>query len=264
MPLPIPERDLLDSQRLEKLLADGFDPSAYCAVGYYPLELAAMRRNVDCVRLLLSAGAQPDVTSDKTRPSNTLVYATRGTMSPAAMALICQMLVEHGAKPGGNDPMQDSPLHAAVKAGNHEAVKLLVNLGADIEEVAVSRVYRDEAIGTPLRRARVAFAEPMMLTLLRLGADDQCLLDSGMSVPGHTPFQECVRSGMNQVIRYYVDERGERLDQRTSEGQTLVQIARKEPTKRLLRSLIEEADLGVAFVDIPPMLRARSPSLVFA
>jgi ankyrin repeat protein len=264
MPLPVPERDVLNSQRLTKLLADGFDPSAYCAFGYYPLELAAMRRNVECVRMLLAAGAQPDVSPEKIRPSNVLVHATKGTMNTAAMSVICQLLVEHGAKTSGNDPLQDSPLHAAVKAGHHEAVKVLVALGADIEEVAVSRIYRDEPIGTPLRRARLAFAEPMMVTLLRLGADDQCLIGAGMSIPGQTPFQECVRSGMNQVVRYYLDERGEQLDQRTAAGQTLIQLARKEPTKRMLRALIDEADLGVPMADIPPMLRARSQQPSFA
>jgi ankyrin repeat protein len=256
--MTVPERDILDTKRLEKLLANGLNPSAYCQFGFYPLEVAALRRNVEAVRLLLAAGAKPDVMPEKSRPSNVLACATKGMISPDAMSEICKMLVHHGANPNGNDQKQASPLHQAVKAGNHAAVKILARLGADLEAIAMSQSRPEQEIGTPLQRAAMSFAEPMMLILLRLGANDECLAKSG-----YTPFQECVRVGFNDVVTYYVDERGENLHQKTVDGKSLLQLAKKEPTKRLLRSMMADAQIPEAFEPPAGMTRYKPSKALF-
>ena len=79
-----------------KLLLDyGADPNVINKDGYSPLHLAARRGNKDCLRLLLVAGANPNLASTQ----------------------------------GG-----DVPLHEASEKGDLDSVKLLLSAGADVSK----------------------------------------------------------------------------------------------------------------------------------
>jgi ankyrin repeat protein len=117
--------------RLRKLLADGENPNV-CLLGFSLLTLAVASGNVEEVRILLDAGAHPDLPRDSA---------------------------------GG------TPLLGAIDAGHYEVARLLLQRGADVRIVAdgnVTALYRLAISAVPLARQaeQVAFAR----TLIEAGA----------------------------------------------------------------------------------------------
>jgi ankyrin repeat protein len=222
---PVRHRDILDTECLAALIDKGFNPNLMLPLGVYPLELAAWGRNLRSCEMLLAAGAKVDGSPDALRPIFPLTYATKGagTTNASTMRAICSLLVAHGADLNGPQTVQ-SPLHAAAIDGNQVAVEILIAFGANVDHVTLAKNGRNPI--TVLERACWAKNEPMMITLLRAGADDRCLANGAL-----TPFQQCVALGLSMVIEYYVREAGEDLNQRTSAGKSLVQLALRDSAK---------------------------------
>ena len=82
----------LDFKKAEDLIKEGADPNTQDNNGWTPLHEVAQRNHLELVRLLLEAGANPNI-------------------------------------PGGDENY--TPLHDAVEAGHVETVKLLIERGAD-------------------------------------------------------------------------------------------------------------------------------------
>lgn len=99
------------------------------------LHLAAAGYRVDIVRLLLRAGADPNVAKNR-RKSTPLHYAADGFITGPAWNQDLQVatlgcLVESGANIHSQDMNGATPLHRAVRTRCAAAVKFLLKAGAD-------------------------------------------------------------------------------------------------------------------------------------
>jgi ankyrin repeat protein len=250
------DADVLDLDRLRDIIALGADVNqpmrAECSDWAFPLGIAATEGDAEACRLLLEAGANPDVwckegpsvffavvEARKSSFSQTLERA-RNKMTVQRMSAIFNLLVQHGANPDRTtDPVRifstESPIFLAASEGDIEAIHALARAGADLEvkcETLRSTSWGNDAkVARPLRAAMRFRRDAAITALLQLGVDDAALAEKGL-----TPFQSCVAAGMDGTIKYYLQERGEGLAQRSIKGRTLAQIAQNDSTRVLLRS----------------------------
>jgi ankyrin repeat protein len=107
--------------------ADGLpDPEARTADGFTPLHIAAFAHNVEAARLLLAAGAQPNVLAT----ASFAEVSPLGTAATFGDAAIAALLLEHGADPQLTADHGGTPLHSAAANGFREIVELLLAHGA--------------------------------------------------------------------------------------------------------------------------------------
>ena len=113
------------------LIAAGAKPNGTDAAGITPLLRAARARNVEIVRALLAAGADPNFSRGQI--GSTALHVAAGTLR----ADIAGLLIEAGADPNARDRDGRTPLARAPhtsKPGQSEAiVRLLVEAGAELE-----------------------------------------------------------------------------------------------------------------------------------
>jgi ankyrin repeat protein len=105
------------------LIRLGADPDAKEAGGHTPLYRASTG---DVARVLLAAGATPDVASGPTQGTALHQAARRGNVA------VVQALLEHGATINALDAKGQTPLRRAVNCRQLQIVRLLVRHGADI------------------------------------------------------------------------------------------------------------------------------------
>ena len=116
-----------DQHRVAAMIAAGYDVNARNATGGTPLLTAAHHCYVECVQLLVDAGADP------------LVVAANGThalLNAAASANprnveMCELLLRLGAEVNREDHKGITPLLAACVNQRHGVIKLLMQKGAD-------------------------------------------------------------------------------------------------------------------------------------
>ena len=135
--------------------------------------------HVELVQLLLLANAQVD-------QANSRGVTPLCAACAAGHTAVTRLLIDHGASPGlcNSDGTDRTPLHAAAKRGDYEAVKLLLRVG-----------------GSDLLRARVRHRkgvppEPSQwLTPLQLAAltGQSAVVDALLSHAGdHLALQQCL------------------------------------------------------------------------
>jgi len=114
--------DDLDYEKMEKFLERELaDVNDIGYTGQTPLTSAVFSGDEDMVILLLEYGADPnqaDSYGDLPLNYNLISYE------------ILKELLEHGANPNQIDVSESYPLENAIKSGNEEAVKLLLDYGA--------------------------------------------------------------------------------------------------------------------------------------
>ena len=153
---------------LRLLLEAGADIDNADFYGRTPLHLSAQCGHLDCLQLLLEAGAE----TDKADPNG------NAALHWAAWSgrLDClRLLLQAGADKNKGDTMGRTPLHGAAECGHLDCLRLLLEAGADKDKV-------DTTGETPLHKAaRVGHPECLRL-LLEAGADA-----SARNKHGHTP-----------------------------------------------------------------------------
>jgi ankyrin repeat protein len=241
----------------------------------YPLGIALRRGNAAACRMLLEAGACPRRESFAFHsPAQVVIAAMHGegiasdarrpTFKQARQVLSVLLEYggsldsEHSATAGSSYPsLPRSALHYAVTKGDHRAVELLSALGANMNEWVID----DDAGGIPvdaLGRASRRADQPMMVTLLRCGADDQGL----GSCKGESAVVGCVVKGLDRVFDYYVRERGADLAQR-HDGRTLLQLAKTPEMRNAIRALKTEFSVaGALKVSVEPSRNGRAQPIM--
>ena len=123
---------------VKALLDGGANPYKEDAFGFTALEMAVLNNEKDVIRLLTSAGTDPNVTNST---GNTPLHTAMCTRSS-----IYKVLLELGAELDKTNGDGNTPLHLAALEGNKKKVKFLLQKGAD-------RTKRNEAGHTPLSLA---------------------------------------------------------------------------------------------------------------
>lgn len=118
--------------------------------GVTVLEVASLRGNLELVTLLLDSGAEFD--------AGTFHYAIVGSEDNLT---IVQAFIDHGANVSGRDdgPPGHSPLMYAAEHGHLEVGKLLLEQGADLEQVDD---YNDSALNVAAFYGQLAFVEMLV------------------------------------------------------------------------------------------------------
>ncbi len=244
-----------------------------CYMGWMAERSRLVPGNPKIVRMLLEAGADPDLRADD--PCPPLCFAARH--SPTE---VVALLLKHGADPRRRHPCA-SYLHQA--AGNYRAdtVRVLLRHGADPRQrygegatplyEAVSgeawpperqadQVHTvqllltantintpDHAGTTPLMRAATWGNVPVMKLLISRSASLHAVDD-----PGYTALMYASRSGTPAGVRYLL-ERGAQTATEARDGETALTLAAKRllnakkealPTARAVRKLLEDHAAG--------------------
>jgi hypothetical protein len=130
-----------------------------------------------------------------------------------------EVLFEAGASPTAPDKRGRTPLMAAVQSGNPEAIRFLIDTGADVNA-------RDQLQGTALLRAAGTFGDlESVQVLLSAGADVNVQDKNGM-----TPLMWAARWGDAQRVEALV-EAGARVTVRDNSGKTALDWARSRGGK---------------------------------
>ena len=123
-------------------------PDAWSPDGFTPLHIAAFAHNVDAVRALLAADADP----------NTLATATFASVTPLGTAAtfganeVAQLLLDYDADTEKTSDHGNTPLHSAAANGNRALVEILLTCGANADAVtADGRTPADLAASDEIR-----------------------------------------------------------------------------------------------------------------
>jgi ankyrin repeat protein len=257
------QSEILDLNALANRIAGGTDVNMEVETAadslhggsIYPLGVAASNGNVEACRMLLEAGADPCLRSADGSPVFGMVIDARNLLTkvekdsgqrkfPARrMEAIFKLLVQYGATPNGKKDIRildadESPIFQAAWRGDHEAVAALAKLGANLYVTCNMAAYPSYLKGfdSPLSIALKKGHNEVVLALLKNGMNEAAVWSTG-NYAGMTLFQASVAAGLNRVVEYYVRERGEDLAQRSSTGRTLLQLAKTDETRQLLKAL---------------------------
>ena len=214
------ERNQVD--QVDELLRKPLDPDVICfALGKTALQLAAGFGHVECVSLLLEAGAEKDVTD---RHGATALHwaAIRGHLE------VVQLLLEAGADK--NDILSGAtPLHCAAQGGHREVVRLLLEAGADRESLGVTGE-------TALHFAASDGHLQVVQLLLEAGADKAATTSIGM-----TALHLAALYGHLQVARF-LSEAGVNKEASNSAGRSALDLATQHHHLEVVELL--KAELG--------------------
>jgi ankyrin repeat protein len=157
-----PLYDNADDSKLavvKSLLTAGADPNKRCDGYYTPLMRAATGGHLEVMRELIRAGAR------KTLKGNRLALnkAAENGHLKAVKLLIEVWNLPPDPKPKKDQFLEESPLQLAAENGHLEIIRYLVNKGADIEY--------SNGNGTALSRAAREGKKEAVRLLLELGAD---------------------------------------------------------------------------------------------
>ncbi|KAI9332899.1 ankyrin repeat-containing domain protein [Zopfochytrium polystomum] len=125
------------------LIGHGADLEALTHSGFSPLAIASLNGRVEVVRELLQCGASPFATSfEGVSVMHAAVMGvgvsggSSGGATAEASARILRMLLEKGAEVDTTDARGETPLGIASRGGNLYAVKVLVEAGASLDQLA--------------------------------------------------------------------------------------------------------------------------------
>lgn len=102
--------------------------NAYGPDGFTPIALACFFEQYDVAKMLLDAGADPDIAANNISKVNALHAAVAKNNAP-----LCALLIQMGANVNAPQMSNVTALHSAAHRNNLEIVTLLVENGADVD-----------------------------------------------------------------------------------------------------------------------------------
>ncbi|XP_013415736.1 ankyrin repeat and KH domain-containing protein mask-like [Lingula anatina] len=132
---------LIDNGAIVNFCDGGLDiPEGLQTIGYLtlePLNLAIENNNVDCVRLLLEHGANPE---------NQYILGTEINLVPLEYTKCLELLLMYGANPNVFSRSGITPIMKACKERQPDALKLLIEYGADVNMQCPPRFEQKTAL----------------------------------------------------------------------------------------------------------------------
>ena len=213
-----------DDKLLEPHLNQPRNPNFEDANAMTPLCAASLNGSLECVFLLIEAGANKD--QGTTDGGSTPLYTAAGN----GRIEVVRVLVEYGAsKDQGRTIDGATPLHTAAENGHLEVVRFLVELGANIDQ------GRTNDGGTPLLLA----AQNGHIEVLRFLAESGANKDQGTAGTGATPLFIAAQNGHIEVVRFLVDTGANKDQGRTNDGATPLFIAAQNGHIEVVRFLVD-------------------------
>jgi ankyrin repeat protein len=210
-----------------------------------PLMMAGIQGNVDLVRVLIEKGANleavTEAPSDKVEamqgPSPGNNTSARGGQTPLMLASIgghveaIRLLIEKGANVEAADKSGMTPLILASFTGHVQAIRMLIEKGANLEAV-------DENCMTPLMYASVSGHADALRVLIENGANVEAPDSSGK-----TPLQNAKRQGHNEVVSLLKEHGAEETDENDRLRVLLASVRYGNPDAlRILAELLKGMD----------------------
>jgi hypothetical protein len=157
----------LTSTTLRHCLGTGLDVNAPISRELLPIHLAALKDKPDCIRLLIAAGAEPNLrVKDSVSGDTALLLAARSGYSQSVVALL-----RAGADPNlASLRSGRTALHYMAAVGSVQGVAALLAAGADVDVVDTATGDACRSPCTPLGAAMWCGNPNALPTLLRAGA----------------------------------------------------------------------------------------------
>lgn len=151
---------ILAPPRMRLLLSNGANVNAKNGKGQTPLHLESLLGHEENVRILLVAGADPNIETND--GGSAINYAIGGTIG--GYSSIVELLLKAGVPPDKPDVRGLFPIHRAAYGNNVSAIRFLAKAGANIDRP-------DNQNHTPLMLAAISKASDAVQVLLELGAN---------------------------------------------------------------------------------------------
>jgi hypothetical protein len=158
----------ITSATLSQWFPNPLDINAPISAGLLPIHLAAIHDQPDCIRLLISAGADPNLRTSNGAGATALLFAARSGRTQNVVAL-----AQAGADPNlASQRAGRTALHYMAAVGSVQGVAALLAAGANADVVDTAPAEMLCASYTPMRAA-IKLGNPNVLpTLLRGGASN--------------------------------------------------------------------------------------------
>jgi ankyrin repeat protein len=259
-----------DLARLNSFLKLGIDIETllpefgtYTILGYHkeptPLNTAADMDNVPLARLLLENGAKITFAMHYARSAEMVQLLLDFHADPEKKDLnnltplhwyaqhqwsisAMQAVLQHGVEvdpvcwaiPGWHSP----PLHRAARWGNFEAVKLLLEFGADVHK-------KNQDSNTPLHLAAMAGEVEAMRLLVEHSPETMKVEDGSLRIPLH----RAAAQGTAKVVEFLVDRWPEGIRVEDHLGNTPLHCAAGNGKAETMRLLVERWPEGIKAED---------------
>jgi ankyrin repeat protein len=247
-----------DIDKVSLLLAKGADVNAASKRGRTALLLAAMSdRSAGIVRLLMAKGADPKAVD--VLKVNALNAAVRGDDIETI-----RIFADAGVAADNADFAGFTPLIGAAFSGNVQAVKLLLEKGANVNAVSGDGSFQKVKAGTialgnftPLLAAATLGSPEMITVLLQAGADV-----NARDVRGMTPLMLAVATDRqnSEVVRALINRKAD-VNIRSLAGETAFDWARKIGNPSMVQMLERAGAVGSASPAAVPATFAPADSL---
>ena len=183
---------IVDARILHRLLEAGANANCGGDDGNQPLYMATQNGHLECCRILLDHGADPELIKDGSIRTP-LCWAVEG-----GHLEICQLLLKAGANPNWKSDSNPTILNLAVESGNIKMIELLLDQdGIDIDMVDNSSYSKP----TALSRAAEEGSKEIVSLLIKRGAK---VNHSG--APESIPIYVAARDGHPEIVRLLVEE----------------------------------------------------------
>ena len=156
----------ITSATLSQWFPNPLDINAPISAGLLPIHLAAIHGQPDCIRLLISAGADPNLRTSNGAGATALLFAARSGRTQNVVAL-----AQAGADPNlASQRAGRTALHYMAAVGSVQGVAALLAAGADVDVVDKATEDACRSPCTPLGAAMWCGNPNALPTLLRAGA----------------------------------------------------------------------------------------------